>query len=130
MKDKKQKELLIDSLKKIPIIMQACQRVEVSRSTYYRWRKDKKFAKLADDALMEGVLMINDLAESQLISSIKDGSNMTSLIFWLKNRYSSVYGDKVQIKGKIKTDPVLTKEQKALIKKALLLSDEKKHEKD
>jgi len=120
MKDTKQKQSLIENLKKTPIIQLCCERSGVSRATYYRWRKEKKFAKEADEALREGILFINDIAESQLLSSIKD-KNLTAVIYWLKNRHSS-YAEKIQLSGKVETQNKLSPSQKALIKKALKLS--------
>jgi len=64
--------------------------------------------------------MINDLAEAQLISAIKD-RNMTSLIFWLKNRHSA-YAEKILISGKVEAKKELSPSQKKLIRKALRLS--------
>ena len=68
------KKILIEQIKKTPVIQVACEKVGVSRATFYRWRKsDPKFADKADIALNEGSQMINDMAESQLISAIKEG---------------------------------------------------------
>lgn len=121
MKDQKQKSVLLENLKKNPIVQVCCERSGVSRPTYYRWRQqDKKFAKEADEALRDGVLFVNDIAESQLLASIKD-KNITSIIYWLKNRHPS-YAEKMIISGKVETTSGLTSNQKAMIKKALKLS--------
>ena len=120
MKTKKQKELLIESLKKIPIVTYACKNAAVGRCSYYRWRSEKKFAEMADKAMEEGVETINDLAESQLISGINNG-NMTPTMFWLKNRHKA-YQEKLKISGKIKNEEKMTKAQKALFRKALRLA--------
>ena len=62
------KALLIEQLKKTPIVQIACEKVNVSRATLYRWKdEDPVFAKDVDDAIVDGHLMVNDLAESQLI---------------------------------------------------------------
>ena len=83
----KDKELLLEQLRKTPIVQVACQKTNVGRATYYRWRKeDKEFSRMADNALAEGNLLVNDMAESQLISAIKD-KNLGAIIFWLKNRH-------------------------------------------
>lgn len=96
MKTKKNKTFLIEQLKKTPIVEIACQKSGISRSTFYRWKKeDVEFAKKADDALYEGTLLVNDMAESQLMSAIKD-KNMTAIIFWLKHRHP-VYANKIEI---------------------------------
>jgi len=40
------KKLLIEQLKKTPIVQMACEKTGVARSTYYRWKKQNKtFAK-------------------------------------------------------------------------------------
>ncbi len=120
MKDKLENSL-IEQLKQTPIIQIACKKIGISRATYYRWRKNKEFAKNADTALAEGLLLINDLAESQLLSAIQD-KNMTGIIFWLKHRHPS-YGNRLEITGHLKhSENDLTREEKALVKKALKLA--------
>lgn len=120
MKDAKQKQLLIENFKKTPIVQLCCERSGVSRATYYRWRKDSKFVKQADEALREGMLFINDIAESQLLSSIKD-KNLTAVIYWLKNRHSA-YAERIQLNGKVETSTKLTPEQKLIINKAFAMA--------
>jgi len=121
LRQERNKELIIKKLKQTPIVQIACSKTGISRATYYRWRqKDKEFRKSADKAIFEGTLFINDLAESQLISSIKD-KHMTGIIFWLKNHHKK-YGDKVEVTAKLKGNNKLTSEQKALIKQALNLA--------
>lgn len=81
------KEQLIKQFKKMPIIQIACERNDISRSTFYRWcQEDSEFAKKARDALLNGKAMINDMAESQLISSIKDKS-FQAIAYWLKHNH-------------------------------------------
>lgn len=83
------KKKLLEQLKKVPIVQVACERVDISRSTYYRWRSDdSSFAKAADEAIKDGVLLINDLAENQLLMMIRS-FNITAIIFWLKNHHKS-----------------------------------------
>lgn len=131
---KNEKILLIEQFKKTPIVQVACEKTGIGRSTYYRWRKeDKAFAKSADEALSEGCLLVNDMAESQLISAIRE-QNMTAIIFWLKHHHS-VYHTRVELSGKIETGEELTSEQKSIIKKALALAslnsyNLKNHEKE
>jgi hypothetical protein len=128
MKDIKTKEIIIEVLKKTPIIQIACEKASIARATFYRWRKtDKVFAQAIDKALSEGINLVNEMAESQLISAIKD-QNMTAIMFWLKH-HKQVYSNKLEIKGKVTTEYELSKEEKEIIKQALqnssLLSDEK-----
>ena len=86
---RKSKELLIGHLRKTPIIQIACEKAEISRMTFYRWKKDdQEFSKAADEAMQEGCLMVNDLAESQLISAIKD-RNLQAVTYWLRFHHPS-----------------------------------------
>lgn len=116
----KLKEKLIEQFKKTPIVEIACGKVAIGRATYYRWKKeDEEFAQVAEEALLEGKLLINDMAESQLISEIKN-KNMTAIIFWLKHNHPS-FSTRVEIIAK-KKDFELSGEEKGLLEKALELS--------
>jgi len=121
-KNQKIKEDIIDGLKKTPIIQFACKKMNISRSTLYRWKQqDKEFSGRIEKAISEGNELMNDLAESQLISAIKD-RNLGAIIFWLKNRHKA-YAPKLKISGEIRNkNKPLTTEQKESIKKALSLS--------
>lgn len=116
------KSKLIELLQKTPIVQVVCEKSGVSRATYYRWRsEDKKFKEESDKALKEGIEMINDMAESQLLSSIRD-KNMTAIIFWLKNHHQS-YIPKLEIssdQNQLRDD--LTPDEEAIVREALLLS--------
>lgn len=118
-------ELLLEQLKKTPIVQFACEKSGIGRATYYRWRKeDASFAEASDQALQESVSLINDLAESQLLSSIRD-KNMTAIIFWLKYRHKS-YSNRIELSGEIKTSiGVLNSEQQELLEKAIKLMSPK-----
>ena len=124
-KNKKQSEI-INQLKKIPIIEVACQRAGIGRNSYYRWRREsKKFATSADLALAEGLSFINDLAESQLISAMKN-NNLTAVMYWLNHRHNN-YKNKLEVSGnlEIKKDK-LTSEELKNIKRALTLAQIRK----
>lgn len=115
----KNKVILIEQLKKTPIVQIACEKAGVGRATYYRWRKeDAEFAQTSDQALLDGSLLVNDMAESQLMSAIKD-KNMTAIIFWLKHHHPA-YAAKVEVTTTNKNHEIhLTDEQKELLNKAL-----------
>lgn len=120
MKSQKEKELLIEQLKKTPIIQLACERTGIGRATYYRWRKeDQQFAKKADESLIGGILLVNDMAESQLISAIKD-KNISSIFFWLRHRHKA-YANKLELTKKEDSEK-LSKKQKGLLREALRLT--------
>jgi len=108
--------LFLEQLNKVPIIQVVCERMEISRSTYYRWRDaDKKFALQADKALRSGIALINDLAESQLLNAIKN-HNITAVMYWLNHRHSA-YSNKIEVTAK--NNESLSKSQEKLIIKAL-----------
>lgn len=114
-------ELLLQQLKKTPIVQIACEKTGVGRATYYRWRKEfEEFAKLADQALVEGSSLINDMAESQLLAAIRD-QNMTAIIFWLKHHHPA-YATRVEVMAKVKRDDSLTPEQQVIVDKALAMA--------
>lgn len=121
-RQEEQKLLLLKQLKSTPIVQVACEKTGVGRATYYRWRKeDKEFLKESDIALGEGKSLVNDMAESQLLSAIRD-RNLTAIIFWLKNHHKT-YGTKIEVSGEIKTrDDPLTEEQQKVIAQALELA--------
>jgi ACT domain-containing protein len=116
------KKLILEQLRINPIVQIACQKSGISRATYYRWcQKDKEFKNQASIALQEGTLLINDLAESQLLAAIKD-QNLTAIIFWLKNHHAD-YTEKIQVSTKDKEiDEKLTPQEERLIKQALILA--------
>ncbi len=128
MKKDKIRDSIIVALKEMPIVQVACKKVGVGRTTYYRWRENKKFAKEADAAIAEGEAFITDMSESQLISLIRD-RNFQALQLWLKS-HSPKYGNKVEISGRLMhSDEELTPEQMSLVKTALrLASFDKNHE--
>lgn len=120
----KEKAMILEQLKKTPIVQIACEKSGIGRATYYRWRKDDpEFTKLANEALSEGSLLVNDMAESQLISAIRD-KNLGAIIFWLKHHHPN-YTTKVEITGRLIHDYQLTPEQETLITKALKMVSKK-----
>lgn len=111
------KKAITEQLKKTPIIQVTCEKLGISRATFYRWKKnDEKFAEEVDLALQEGSQLINDMAESQLITAIKNG-NLTGIIFWLKNHHKN-YSPKLEVTTKNPEIP-LTDEQKEIIRQSL-----------
>lgn len=91
------KSIFLDCLRTTPIVQTACQKTGISRATFYRWRKENpSFKEISDIALKKGIHFINDLAESQLISSIKD-KNMTAIIFWLKHHHKDYAENRIYL---------------------------------
>jgi ACT domain-containing protein len=112
------RSLVLKQLAKTPIVQIACEKVGIARSTYYRWRKaDKEFAKKADQALQDGVMLVNDMAESQLLAAIRD-RNLTSIIFWLKHHHRA-YANKLEVTTRSADAEKLTEAEQKLVVKAM-----------
>lgn len=112
------KEQIIEQLKRAPIIQVACQKVQIARATFYRWKRtDEKFSSNVSKAIHEGRKLINDYAESQVIKAIQDG-NMTAAFYWLNHNHKN-YRNRVEVTGRIKSNGSLTPEQQERIMKAL-----------
>lgn len=85
MKRRKIERPFLDQLEKVPNISLACEKLGVSRNTVYRWcSEDPEFRKRIDEALLNGIESVNDLAESKLIANINSGS-MRAIQYWLDN---------------------------------------------
>jgi ACT domain-containing protein len=121
-KNDKAKTELLEQLRKTPIIQIACEKLGINRTTLYRWRaENKEFAKAIDEALLEGRLMVNDLAESQLIGAVKD-RNITAILAWLKHNHPT-YRTRIEIEGSLKVIDELSPEQAEQVRRALALAD-------
>ena len=121
MKKDKDQELIVEQLKKIPIVEIACEKLKISRSTYYRWREDPEFAQAADAAMRDGELFINDLSEAQVVNLIRE-KNWPAIRFWLTTHHPA-YRTRVDISAKVAMAPVkLTPEQEEEIERALKLA--------
>ncbi len=118
----KQKEELLKLLKDTPIVQIICQKSGVSRATYYRWKKDDQvFAEAAETALLDGELLVNDLAESKLMSAIRE-QNLTAIIFWLKHHHPK-YATKVEVTTSLKQpQEALSPEQEDVVSRALAMA--------
>lgn len=120
MKKNKYQNQFLEELARIPIIQVACEKTGLSRNSVYRWRReDVTFAKKMDEALAEGVALVNDMSESQLLNLIKE-KNWPAISFWLKHRNDN-YKNKLEITTK--DDPEeLTPAQAKVVKQALKLA--------
>ncbi len=118
----KLKQALLDQLRRLPIREVAYEKVGVSRMTCSRWRKvSKKFADEMDEATNEGREFINGLAESQVISLIRQGK-LEAARLWLQHN-SPRYANKLELSGTVATkEAPMTKEEKALHLQALRYS--------
>jgi hypothetical protein len=121
-RQKEQKEAIIQNLEKIPIIQVICEKLGISRATFYRWREsDPDFDKRVKEALNKGISLINDLAESKLLANIQD-QNTTSIIFWLKNHHSA-YRERLEVStSHNEEEENLTSTQEAIVKAAMKIA--------
>lgn len=133
MKQGKQKELVVEQLRKTPIVQVVAEKVGIHRSTIYRWKaSDPEFSEAVDEAIDQSISLVNDLAESQLISAIRD-KNITAIIYWLKHHHKA-YETRVKVTGSLKHSVNrLDDEQnelvmKALSKAGLLIDEEDTHD--
>ncbi len=120
------KNALLEQLRKTPIIQIACEKLSISRMSFYRWKaEDKEFAKKVDEAILEGQFLVNDLAESQLISAVKD-RDMRAIMAWLRHHHPT-YANKLKIEGAIAVTEELSPEQQKLVRRALELANLDEH---
>lgn len=120
-KNDEMKAAFLEQLAKTPVVHICCEKIEISRATYYRWKaEDAEFAKKVDAAMFQGRLMVNDLAESQLIGAVKD-RDMRAIMYWLKHHHAD-YKSRLEIEASVNTVHELSDEQKALVKQALKLA--------
>ncbi|HNV62636.1 MAG TPA: hypothetical protein PKN54_06750 [Candidatus Cloacimonas acidaminovorans] len=114
-------EAFFAELKKVPIVLVACEKSGVSRNSVYRWkREDKEFSKTMDEALADGEALVNDMSESQLLTMIKE-KNWSAISFWLRHR-NPRFKDKIEVTSKIEDTDELTPAQAEVVKHALRLA--------
>lgn len=118
----REKRMMIEQLRKTPIVQVCCEKLSIARTTFYDWcKRDLDFAKGVAAALSDGTGLMNDLAESQLLSAVRDG-NLGAITYWLKHRHPA-YATKMEVKAELRRmDDSLTPEQEALVEKALRLT--------
>ena len=121
MKTDHAKELFLEQLRKVPVIQISCEKVGMSRATYYRLRaSDKNFRRQSEEAMEQGYDMVNDLSEAQTITLIKAGK-MPAIMLWLKTHHPR-YGSKVKSYAKSVSAEDLTPEEEKIALEALTLA--------
>lgn len=120
MKKNKLQDSFFAELTKVPIVQVACEKTGISRNSVYRWRKtDTTFSKKMDTALAEGVALVSDMSETQLLTLIKEKS-FPALSFWLRHRNDN-YKQKLEITTKDE-DEQLSPSQAKVVRQALKLA--------
>jgi hypothetical protein len=80
------KNRLVEEIKKTYLITNACNKVGISRSTYYRWiDKDPNFRNAVIQAKDEGLELMKDAAEAVLIHGIKNKERKSAEYFLSHN---------------------------------------------
>ncbi|MFA7049647.1 MAG: hypothetical protein WC164_00835 [Patescibacteria group bacterium] len=121
------KKIIPTLLEKNPIIAFVCQKTGISRQTYYRWLEEcNKFKSDCESAILDGKQNINDLAYSKLVELIKS-SNITAIIFWLKNNHPDFKESSQQIRI---VQEKLSPGQSKLLEKALNIVSKESHDKE
>lgn len=129
MKRDRTKDLVLEQLRRVPIIQVAAEKVGVSRTTIYRWRDEsEQYRKDLEVALAEGEALINDLGESQLLTLMKD-RHWPSIQFWLRHR-NPKFRERVEVTANFQTpQEELTPEQQTIVREALRLAQLTTHSK-
>lgn len=87
MKKNRVRDKLINELKNIPIVEIACEKLNISRQTYYRWKnEDPDFEKEAEKAIAQGDERINDVAESVILKKMKQ-EDFNATKYYLDRRH-------------------------------------------
>lgn len=114
-------QAFFEELKKVPIVLVACEKSSISRNSVYRWkREDKEFSKKMEEALAEGEALVNDMSESQLLTLIKE-KNWSAISFWLRHR-NPRFKDKIEVTSRNENDE-LTPSQAETVRQALKLAN-------
>ena len=120
-RQQKDKQAIIDNLKRMPIIEVACTKSGVSRASFYRWKiQDPEFAKAVEEAQADGDALIGEVAVSKIIKGIND-DNLTAAMYWLNHR-DPRFSNKVEITTGAKPQEALTPDQAEAVNKALVLT--------
>jgi len=121
MKKERTKDLLLEQVRKIPIIQVACEKIGIARATVYRWKaEDEQFRTQLEEVLAEGEALINDMGESQLLSLMKEKS-WPAISFWLRHR-NPKFRERLEVTTNVKTQDALSEEQQAIVQEALRLA--------
>lgn len=85
MKKHRLKQKVIKELTDNPNVSMTCEKLNISRQTFYRWTKeDEDFSKQVEESMILGNDLLNDVAEMKLMSKVKEG-NMTAIKYRLDN---------------------------------------------
>src|ERR1700741_4335110 len=99
-RQEKERHILLEVYKEMPITEIACKRAGIGRATYYRWRTENlSFAEEADAAIRLGRERITDMSESKMIAMIGK-EKIAAIQTWLKHN-SERYAPRPNIRTQI-----------------------------
>lgn len=79
------------------LVTKACEKADISRTTYYEWRKEDPAFAIACDYVQEHV---GDFVESKLYKLVND-ENATAVIFYCKTKLKNRgYVERIETTGK------------------------------
>ena len=98
-KSKRTIKAILSELERTGIASNACSKLSIARSTYYRWyNSDIEFRMAADEAIEAGRENMVDFVESKLVQNVNEGSQR-AVEFYLKHndsRYRTYHGRELQ----------------------------------
>jgi len=113
MKGARKKKELLDQLRKNSNKTYVCNKVGISRQTFYRWSsEDKEFKDEVESAIIEGEDYMNDFVENKLMEGIQKGESK-QIQYYLTRRHPK-YMEK-------KPDPIIEKYKREENNKKLIL---------
>lgn len=78
---------LVEEIEKTPLIQIACDKVGISRNTFYRWMKeDEDFLARVNEAVSLGTGLVSDVAISNVLEGIKKKDSMYTK-YWLSHKH-------------------------------------------
>jgi hypothetical protein len=119
-KIQRQKELLLEQLRVVPIVELAVKRTGISRATFYRWcSEDEAFKTDTENAKVDGIENINDMSEAQLIGMMKEKKYQATAL-WLKHNHPRFMSQEKQDRlHRAQKKAELRVDQQRLVKEAL-----------
>jgi hypothetical protein len=86
-KTRKLTDKLVEELERTPLVQTACEKVGITRNTFYRWiKEDEELFKRVNEALSLGTGLVNDVAVSNVLSGIKNKDPMFTK-YWLDRKH-------------------------------------------
>lgn len=78
---------LVEEIEKTPLVQVACDKVGISRNTFYRWvKEDPELPARVNEAMSLGMGVVNDVAVSNVLEGIKK-KDIGYTKYWLTNNH-------------------------------------------